>query len=98
VAITWHRTKQKRATNNTRNEWAKPWRKRKGRLRRSDTSTKDTGGKREKTTLAGNIRRAEVTHHTPWSNPASQGERAKSWRIKGRKRPKEKEMAATLLC
>jgi hypothetical protein len=47
--------------------------------------------------LNGRAKRAELTHPTPWSRPACQGDKAKSSLMNGRKIPNEKEITATLL-
>ena len=41
--------------------------------------------------------RAAVIQDTPWSSPACNGESCKSWRMKGRKTPRVKEVSMMLL-
>jgi hypothetical protein len=56
---------------------------RNGVLSSSDTNTSGTGRKRENQTPEGSAMRAVVTHDTPCSSPACNGEGCKSWRMKG---------------
>ncbi len=97
VEITWHSTKKNRAKSKTRKLCARPWRKRNGIPRARDIRISCTGRKRENQRPKGSDSRAEVSHQTPWSSPASSRERCKSSLTKGRNTPKVYETRMILL-
>ena len=86
--ITWERTKKNLARSKTTKPVARACMNKKGSPSISDTRTTGRGRKRENQAPHGNEAVAAVTHQTPWSNPASNGEMSRSSRINGRNRPK----------